>query len=272
MLDIKCEEMLEHDGLKQVLKDFRRVQVSRFPIIASCRTDSIQFYDSRFSNGKQIACVDIVVDTSDSEGGKDQFCLASRLIVNDRFVRGNDRKHQKHTKDPKKLLRYMRDYVKPFSAKEIAANSIELRREHLMQWRGEAQSLMRDLCNIDRDDVMEEIVRMQAIGYQPQTEKFAKVVREGLAAWEEHKRRINRSVMNVHVFINPDESVEIFCPDKMGYAGLNQGVNSFDSLAGAPNCVQQHVAMLRMMEDKAFVAEVGTKINATNYWVEVYPE
>ena len=268
MLDIQGDDEIEHEGLKQVLKDFRRVQVSRFPIRADCEEMSVRFFDSRISHSKRLAEVSVEVDDED----KEYFCLESRLIVNDRFVRGNDRKHQKHTKDPKKLLRYMRDYVKPFSAKEIAANSIELRREHLMQWRGEAQSLMRDLCNIDRDDVMEEIVRMQAVGYQPQTEKFAKVVREGLAAWEEHKRRINRSVMNVHVFINPDESVEIFCPDKMGYAGLNHGVNSFDSLAGTPNCVQQHVAMLRMMEDKAFVAEVGTKINATNYWVEVYPE
>jgi hypothetical protein len=268
MLDIKNADALQHDGLRTALQEFRRVQVSRFPITASCIGRTVRFYDSRFSNSKMLA--EVSVGTNDKN--EEYFCLESRLILNDRFVRGNDRRNQKQTKDPKKLLRYMRDYVKPFSAKEIASNSIELRREHLDGWRGQAQSLMRDLCNLSREDVMQEMIRMRAVGYKPQTEKFAHVMEQGLAAWEEATRRSNRQIMNVHVFINPDESVEIYCHDKMGYGGINQGVTPFNSLADTPTSIQQHVAMLRMMDNKAFIPEVGTKIDANNYWVEVFPE
>lgn len=166
----------------------------------------------------------------------------------------------------------MRDFVKPFSAKEIARESIDYHDRHTGHWRNEAESLMRDLCNMSREDVMREMVRMQTIGYKPQTEKFAQMMEKGLPAWVEYKRRVERSVMNVHVFINPDESVEVYCTDKLGFAGINQGTTPFSSLADAPTSIQQHVAMLRMMDDKTFIPEVGTKIDANNYWVEVFPE
>ena len=268
MLEMVDIDTLQHDGLRQILHDFRRVQVSRFPIKVACIGRMVRFFDSRFPNGRQLAALSVETNDKDEE----YFCLESRLITNDRFVRGNDRRNQKHTKDPKKLLRYMRDVVKPFSAKEIAANSADLRHRHVEEWKGQAQSLMRDLCVLDRNDVMQEMVRMRAVGYKPQTEKFAQVMERGLAAWEEARRRIDRKVMQVHVFINPDESVEVYCHDKMGYGGINQGVTPFNSLSDTPTSIQQHVAMLRMMEDEAFVPEIGTKVDANNYWVEVYPE
>ena len=166
----------------------------------------------------------------------------------------------------------MRDYVKPFSAKEIAHQTIEQHERPTRVWRGEAESLMRDLCNMSREEVMQEMIRMQAIGYKPQTEKFAQMMEKGLPAWVEYKRRAERSIMTVHVFINPDESVEVYCSDKLGFAGINQGTTPFNSLADTPTSIQQHVAMLRMMDDGAFIPEVGTKIDANNYWVEVFPE
>ena len=268
MLEIKNPDDLQHEGLREVLKEFRRVQVSRFPIKVSCIGRTIRFFDSRIPNSRQLA--EVAVDTNDKN--EEYFCIESRLIINDRFVRGNDRRNQKHTKDPKKLLRYMRDYVRPFSAKEIAENSEDEHQNHTGHWKREAESLMRDFCNLDRNDVMQEMVRMHAIGYKPQTEKFAQIMEKGLPAWQEYKRRKERSVMTVHVFINPDESVEVYCSDKLGFAGINQGTTPFSSLADTPTSIQQHVAMLRMMDNKAFIPEVGTKIDANNYWVEVFPE
>jgi hypothetical protein len=269
MLNLVNPELAEGAESLKLIQDFRRVQVSRFPIdVYFIDHNVVKFMDSRFPHAKRIAELSRQVD----EKANLYWCLESRLIINDRFVRDNDRRHQKHTKDPKKMLRYLRDYVRPLSTKEIAINSIHLRKEQLDNWRGQAHSVMRDFCNLDRDDVMREMLRMKAIGYKPQTEKFAQVMEQGLPAWEEASRRSKRQVMNVHVFINPDESIEIFCDDKLGYEGINQGVNTYNTLAEAPKCIQQQVAMLRMMEDKAFVPEVGTKVNDTNYWVEVHPE
>lgn len=139
-------------------------------------------------------------------------------------------------------------------------------------WKREAQSEYRSVNSINASDVFEELRQMKLIGFTPRTEKFISLMNDGLPAWEEYNRRASRSVMRVHVFFNPDESVEIFCADKMGYQGINQGTSAYTSINEAPLCIQQHVAMLRMMENKAFIPEVGTKVDDTNYWVEVFPE
>lgn len=272
MLNLVNPEEFEGSEVLNLVREFRRVQVSRFPINVEFSPEgnagAVRFMDSRFSSRHSLGRLHAETD----DKGDYVWVLTSRLINNERFVRGNDRKHQKQTKDPKKVLRYLRDYIRPYSAKEIADRSVDVHVNALDTWKSQAMSLMRDLCNLTREDVMREMVRMSAVGYKPQTEKFAQVMEQGLAAWEEAQRRSNRKVMNVHLFINPDESVEIFCQDKMGYMGINQGVTTFTSLAETPECIQQHVAMLRMMEDKAFVPEVGTKVNASNYWIEVHSE
>lgn len=272
MLNLINPEEFEGAEVLKLVREFRRVQVSRFPIDVyfepEGNTGAVKFVDSRFANTTSLGRLHSETD----DKGDWVWVLTSRSIVNDRFVRNNDRRHQKQTKDTKKMLRYLRDYIRPFSAKEIAISSMHTRNSQVENWVGQAKGLMRDLCSLDRSDVMEEMIRMRAIGYKPQTEKFARIMEQGLAAWEEAQRRAERKVMQVHLFINPDESIEIFCEDKMGYAGINQGVATFDKIEDTPTCVQQHVAMLRMMEDKAFVPEVGTKINATNYWVEIHPE
>lgn len=272
MLNLINPESVETAPILEVVREFRRVQVSRFPLDVKFTTfhrgDGALFFDSRIQSKTALA----KVWQDEDEKGNKFWIVESRLINNDRYVRGNDRKHQKHTKDPKKLLRYMRDAVRPYSAKEIAKMSEELREHHVDMWKHQALAQMRTMCDIDRGDVMREMLRMRAVGYKPQTEKFAQVMEQGLAAWEEANRRTKRNVMQVHVFINPDESVEVFCDDKLGYRGINQGVTTYASLAEAPECIQQHVAMLRMMDDKAFIPEVGTKVDARNYWVEVFPE
>jgi hypothetical protein len=170
------------------------------------------------------------------------------------------------------MLRYLREFIRPHSSKDIAQQSVELHDEYVNMWKREAQSEYRSVNSINASDVFEELRQMKLIGYTPRTEKFVSLMNKGLPAWEEFTRRTSRSVMRVHVFFNPDESVEIFCADKVGYQGINQGTSAYMSINEAPLCIQHHIAMLRMMEDKAFIPEVGTKVDNNNYWVEVFPE
>ena len=166
----------------------------------------------------------------------------------------------------------MRDNIKPISSQEIAMDKRIHFQAAVDEWKRDAEMKMNGVTNISRSDVMTEISRMKAVGYRPQTEKFAHIMDHGLELWDEYRRRRERRIMQVHVLINPDESVEVYCSDKLGFAGINQGTAPFNSLADTPTSIQQHVAMLRMMEDRAFIPEVGTKIDANNYWVEVFPE
>lgn len=271
MLHLMNPEIVEGKEIMHLVREFRRVQVSRFPInvkFIDTEAGFAKFYDSRFE-ANSVPAVALLWKESDGKE-KDYWVLESRLIHNDRY-RG-DRRTQKRTKDLKKMLRYMRDFVKPLSAKEIAVNTRDVLSSRIGRWKHEAIEKMRNTCDFDRDAVMEELVRMRAVGYKPQTAVMARIMEQGIDAWEEAKRRSERKVMQVHVFMNPDESVEVFCDDNLGYGGINHGVTVFNSLTEAPVNIQQSIAMLRMLEDKTHVPEVGVKVDERNYWVEVFPE
>jgi hypothetical protein len=266
MLNFIDVEKAEDAKLLGILKEFRRVQVSRFPLnVVFHSTIHAKFHDSRFPNNKPIAQV---WEDSNKEG--DFWVIESRNIVNEKYR--NERRHRKQTKEDKKLLRFMRDFIKPISSEEIAMDKRIHYQAAVDEWKRDAEMKMRSATEISRNEVMAEISRMKAIGYQPQTEKFAHIMDHGLELWDEYRRRRERRIMQVHVLINPDNSVEVYCPDLLGYGGIQQGNNNYNSLEEAPICVQQQVAMLRMVDDKGFIPEVGSKVTANQYWVEVMPE
>ena len=268
MLNLIDVDVCESPELVELVRDFRRVQVSRFPLDVWFRQHSVVFTDSRFKEDNEVSRVYRDFNAK----GRPFWVFDCRLIHNDRFANHNPRRHQKHSDDIKKMLKHLRTYTMPFTGKEISKRSNDVYFEGVQTWRWDGKTKMVAACRMEREDVMDELVRMKAMGYIPHNEKIRKAMDEGVDAWAEHLRRETRKCMAVHVYINPDESVEIFCDDSVGYAGISKGSTYFPSLENTPMCIQQHVSMLRMMDDKSFVPEVGTKVRDNVYWVEVHPE
>lgn len=260
MLNLINPEEAEGQPILEIVKEYRKFQVSRFPVDVKFTEREARFYDTRHPE-KAIAAV---------EKCEDYWVISSRLIQNERFR--NKRANQKQTKDTKKLLRFMRDYIRTVSIKEIASASASTFQGHVSSWKDQAMNKVRDYCTIHRDELMDEIMRMKAVGYVPQTKRFMEIMEIGVPHWEEKTRRFTRKVMQVYVMINTDDTVEVYCPDKLGYAGVQEGNNFYNSLSEAPECIQQQVAMLRMMEPKVFVAEVGVRVNDNAFWIEVMGE
>jgi hypothetical protein len=46
---------------------------------------------------------------------------------------------------------------------------------------------------------------------------------------------------------------------------------SYDSFSQAPESIQQQLSMLRMVEDKTFVPDVGMRHDAKNFWIDINP-
>jgi len=265
MLNLINPEDAEGQPILEIVKEYRKSQVSRFPVDVRFTNCEARFFDTRFP-GKAIA----TVFSETNHKNEEYWVIESRLIQNERFR--NNRAHQKQTKDTKKLLRFMRDYIRTVSIKEIASVSAPTFQGHVSSWKDQAMSKVRDHCTIHRDELMDEIMRMKAVGYAPQTKRFMEIMEIGVPHWEEKARRFTRKVMQVYVFINPDETVELYCPDTLGYAGIQHGNNFYNALVEAPECIQQQVAMLRMMEIKTFVAEVGVRVSDNSFWIEVMGE
>jgi hypothetical protein len=264
MLNVINQEALVNHDLLQLLKDYRRIQVSRYPVDVHCGPRLLEFKDSR---------VDLAdIGTVWYDPHESNFVVSSPVIKNERYASYNSKYHQRVSKDLKKILKYMKDYIRLYTPYEIAKATERTAEENVDRWKQQAYSSVIGTVHVNREIVMQEVLRMHAVGYVPQTPAFAALMEKGIPAWEESQRRSNRKVMQIHVFINPDETVDIFCEDKMGYGGINQGVTSYPSMEATPQCVQQQVAMLRMTEDATFVPEVGTKITSRTYWVDIYPE
>jgi hypothetical protein len=74
----------------------------------------------------------------------------------------------------------------------------------------------------------------------------------------------------VHVYLAPDETVNIAVLSSK--SGLEVGVMSYESLAAAPTLIQQHVGMLRIMDDRSHVPDVGYKASANEFWIEGFSQ
>jgi len=264
MLNLQFKEHTS-DEIKSLLTDFRRVQVSRFPIDVEATANDhnkIGFIDSRFPTNsvhykKNLA----VLETNGlDDKGRRVYILRSRLIKNEKYSEHNDDYHSRETTDIKKLSRFLRDYVKPYSPQEISEMGGDVTGDY-HDWQSDARSSFRRVVEVSSIDIAEEVAYLKSVGVQFRSDKFRQIATKGLELHEEVKRRENNDIKNVHVYINPDESVHVTVADDKTY--------SYDTLDGVPETIRQQVAMLMMVDMKQYVPEVGKRTAEKMFWVHV---
>ena len=251
----------------QLIADFRRTQVSRFPITVTARNfgSLIVFEDSRFpaKNTKVHNIVGTLRDAGLDKNSKQTYEVRSRLINNEKYAQHNDDYYSRTTNDPKKVSKFLKDYFKPFTPTEIAGLTSRKFEGHDDEWRDEFRWKLRDVVAIEPSELFAEVQYLQAHGVEFQSDKFKRIVTEGMPMFTEHMRRKNESRKATHVFINPDESTQVTFGD-FNY--------TYQSMGEMPENMQQQVAMLRMVEADTFIPEVGMKMSANTYWIYATPE
>lgn len=261
MLNIEQSESVQLSSrFSELLKELRRGHVSRFPVTAKVvNPSSLAFYDSRFKEPRPLA----QLFTPDG----DTLAIRSSRIYSSRYT--GHRKNEKHTKDPKKMLKYLREYTTPFTAKEVSSWSWPSYDNAVDNWKYQTRGRFTDAFHISPKNLLAEVMCMKAHGYNPQTPAFTKMVTEGIELAQRWERISSRKAMQVHVNINPDGTVDIYCSDSIGYPGLNFGTTSFQSLEHAPTVIREAVAMLNMVDPATLVPEVGMRTREQTYWVDV---
>ena len=266
MLVLKNE--IEFPQLKQLVNEFRRVQVSRFPIEVVVEGDGklIGFVDSRFPtdrfNVSNMLAMLYVEDTGCP------IIIESRLIKNDKYAVHNDKYRTRSTHDIKKMFKYMKEYIKPFSGQEIAQKSYRGVQHDFEQWQTKSAWDVREaLRELDWNDWMEGIGRLQALGIEPPTKKFAELARTAIPHFEEMKRRNAMEEPNYHIHLNPDDSVVVTI-----MRGEEKGSSIKESLDACPLFIQQAIGMLKMVDNQKRVPEVGTKVSPKEFWIEGKPQ
>jgi len=246
----------------QLIADFRRTQVSRFPITVTARNSGalIVFEDNRFpaKNTKVHNIVGTLRDAGLDKNNKQTYEVRSRLINNEKYASHNDDYFSRTTNDPKKVSKFLKDYFKPFTPNEIAGLTSSRFSSHDDEWRDEFRWKLRDVVAIEPSELFAEVQHLIALGVEFQSDKFKRIVSDGMPMFTEHMRRKNESRKATHVFINPDDSAQ---------ASYGDFTNTYQTLEEMPEHMQQQVAMLRMVEADTFIPEVGMKISGNTYWI-----
>lgn len=273
MLNLNLRDSI-HPLLKQLLTDFRRVQVSRFPIeVTQHHNDdshAVRFVDSRFPTDswrKDRILAYLSIDGYDAKL-RPKLKLYSRRIENEKYSAQNDDYYQKVTADPKKMAAWLREYVKPYSQEEVMGRSPSGIAYEYDEWRVKPRQEFRSVVQrLTPEDVAQEIMYLQSVGVQFRSDKFQQIASQGVELYTEAKQRENNPKCNAHVFIQPDESVLVTVTSSPTGAHELQ----FESLDRAPEYIQQQVAMLRLCERGQYIPEVGKANTERDFWVHVNP-
>ena len=268
MLVIKNE--IDFPQLKQLVNEFRRVQVSRFPIEVVTDDGSgmmVGFVDSRFPTDRFNVSNMLAMLYVESLGEKPNIVIESRLIENEKFARHNDKFRTRSTHDLKKMFKYMKEYIKPFSGQEVAQKSYRAMQNEFDNWRRKPNWAVKEALNqLGPKDWMEGIGKLQELGVLP-TDMFAELAKTAIPHFDEMKRRDAMEEPNYHINLNPDDSVVVTI-----MRGEEKGSSVKESMDACPMFIQQAVGMLKMMDDRERIPEIGTKVSSKEFWVEGKPQ
>lgn len=255
-----------NETLHKLVLDYRKVQISRYPVeVYVVGEDFVAFVDSRFPVPKGTTLGDRNSLGAVYFNGKDEWVVSSRLIQNYKYSMHNSDYCTRKSKDLRKIFKYMKEYLKPYSAQEIAHRSMGSARNAFDDHKQKKMWKIREYA-LNQQNFYEELLHMQTVGYVPKTEGLRKALTEGLPVMQEAKELDKKDFTKLHVYIAPDESVTVSVLAK--YVNMEMGTTTFESLAASPTLIQQHVGMLKMMDKDAHVPNVGYKASDTEFWIE----
>jgi hypothetical protein len=255
----------------EMLTGFRRTQVSRFPVeVVVKHENSMVFIDSRFPVAHhEMSNVQKILGSvwSDDKG---RVVVESRLIQNEKFNLHNSDYHTRKTQDPRKALKYMKEYIKPYTVHEIANRTKGVAQQAFDDHKDKVVWKARDYRLQDMEVLHAEILHMKTMGYEPKTDAVRKMMTEGFEHIEHAMRMKDAEFPRVHVYLAPDDTVNVAVLSPK--SGLEVGVMSYESLAASPTLIQQHVGMLKIMDDRSHVPDVGYKASANEFWIEGFSQ
>jgi hypothetical protein len=273
MLDIKNLEQVRYQQMQDLVVEFRKHQVSRFPIevIPSDSGHSIGFIDSRFPTDRWNANNMLAMLHIKDDGENPTLTIESRLIENDKFAQYNDEYHTRSTKDMKKMLKFMKDYIKPWTAHEVASKTKRSMEDKLSSWQAQPSRTLREFnYKLNDFELVRSFMKLKDMGVAPVDDTMKAMYESVIPNYLDHQARQEKKFTDYcHAFINPDESVFI---SKVGIDAGRTVAKLFNSADEIPPEVQQNIAMLRMVDSGTFMPNVGMKATDREFWVEGYPE
>jgi hypothetical protein len=248
--------------ISNIMGKVMRGHVSRFPVIAHYRANSegVSFCDSRFPTNEYVGNINKSIATlvvEKDEKGRDKYTVSCREIQNERYSSTNIQYNTKETTNPDVVVKLLKTYAKPFSAKRIEQmHGKEGMYDSHRKWQNEIEGTYQTLMNgIKVPQLVEELTKQRNMGVKFFNKDIQQLADEGADLLGERKKRNTTGLPVVFVYMNPDESWIV-------HDVAEREFQNFDAL---PEYVRDKLALLRMVEPQVFVPECGFKHNANSY-------
>lgn len=215
------------------------------------------FRDPRFTV-EEVGAVGTVRWSWGSRNDK-EYVTTSRRIENERFHAWNRDEHRsKRTKDPKKAIKHVLEFVKPYDWIELVAEERQGALKAHERWKDENDSLQW-MFRPGANEVVEELQHLISLGVTFKTEAFKRMV-EKFPEWQEHQRRKN---------IKTKADSIMFRDDKVIYITHDGQQSELPSVDALPEKHRDAIALLKIMGDEQIIPEIGYKGKHQKYFVYV---
>lgn len=208
------------------------------------------------------------------------YAVYSRKVQNDKYAQHRDQYHTVMTKDVNKAVKNACKYLVPYTTRELAQAFYDPIHEKvsavLESVKGRMYHGASEVGNA-RMAILQEVQFLTKQGVEFTTPEFRELSSKVEQLIEDFKEQENRKVSALFVRLKQvgDETYadtqevfdvrEIGWDAKMNTTGASSGSYPVNELA--PDIAGQ-IAVLNILENDGYVANVGMKIDESTYWVE----
>jgi hypothetical protein len=214
------------------------------------------------------------------KSGEPTYAVYSRKISNAKYATHRDQHHMIMTKDVDKAVKNARKHLVPYTTRELAQAFYEPIHEKvsrvLEQAKGKMYNGAREVANAHMS-ILQEIRFLKKQGVEFTTPEFRELASKVDQLVEDYEEQEKRKVSAFFVrFRQVGDSTyadlqEVFdvrdirWDAKMNTTGAQAVSYPVNEL---PQDIAGQIAVLNILEDDGYVANVGMKIDDSTYWVE----
>lgn len=239
---------LKHAKIPYTLRvEFDQVQPKNFVCYKA------KFFDPRFPEAKEVGWV--MWDYGRSVNSY-EYVVSSRLIENAKYSAWNSRDFSSsRTKDLNKAIKKAMEFIIPYQWQELASESKSFAERAHRAWTDENSLIARNFI-FNNKVVVEELKNLMLQGAVFKTEAFKRAI-GSIPMWEEYRSRVEAPA-KMDCVMYALGKVNVTC------GGEAREYPNDESL---PEGVRQKVALLKLLEEKKLMPNVGYKFDTNTFWI-----
>ena len=213
-------------------------------------------HDKRFPNMPKVGDLSVVL-----KDGEYVYSLFSKRIVNSKYKKGSEEHRTKQTKDIRRMIKYVCDYIQSYSMPEVARKNVSSVETIAHRWREEyTYSHAAIVRGMNSDDFYKEVIRLRDMGIEFGVGKLAELIKDGIEQFKEFNRRQKISFNNYHCFVFSDGRVAVT-------KNATEYLGEFNSKETLPENLRGQMALLNMLDINVSIPEVGIKVDDNEFYL-----